>query len=101
MLLRKRLPALEALARNGNEPGAGTLPLAALAHLGRLSNGLLDRRIVTSNGRRVVEFRTAGGTGARYHLELYFVCADLPDLPAGVYRYEYTIGAGSPRSVIS
>lgn len=86
-LLRTRMPALEALARNGDEPGAGTLTLAALAHIGRLSNGLLNRRIVTSNGRRVVEFRTAGGTGARYHLELYFVCADLPDLPAGVYHY--------------
>ena len=32
-------------------------------------------------------YRTAGGTGALYHLELYFVCADLADLPAGVYHY--------------
>ena len=37
--------------------------------------------------RRVVEFRTAGAPGGYYHLELYFVCADLPDLPAGVYHY--------------
>jgi SagB-type dehydrogenase family enzyme len=51
-----------------------------------LSNGLLNRRLTTRTGR-VVEFRTAGGTGARYHLELYFVCADLPDLAAGVYHY--------------
>ena len=32
-------------------------------------------------------YRTAGGTGAQYHLELYFVCADLADLDAGVYHY--------------
>src|SRR5947208_118981 len=29
----------------------------------------------------------AGATGARYHLELYFACADLPGLAAGVYHY--------------
>ena len=32
-------------------------------------------------------YRTAGGTGAQYHLELYFVCTDLADLDAGVYHY--------------
>lgn len=83
-----RLPALEALSRTGDEPGqGGRLPdRAALARLARLSNGLLNRRLTTSSGR-VVEFRTAGGTGARYHLELYFVCGALPDLEAGVYHY--------------
>lgn len=82
------LPALEALARTGAEPGptAGVPDMAALARLARLSNGLLNRRITTQTGR-VIEFRTAGGTGARYHLELYFVCGDLPDLAAGVYHY--------------
>jgi SagB-type dehydrogenase family enzyme len=65
----------------------GTLPtLSALARVARLSNGLLNRRLTTERGR-VIEFRTAGGTGARYHLELYFVCGDLPDLAAGVYHY--------------
>jgi SagB-type dehydrogenase family enzyme len=82
------LPALEALARTGAEPHPGTpVPdLAALARLCRLSNGLLNRHVKTQSGR-VVEFRTAGGTGARYHLELYLVCGDLPDLAAGVYHY--------------
>ena len=36
---------------------------------------------------REIEFRAAGCTGARYHLELYLVCGDLPGLAAGVYHY--------------
>jgi SagB-type dehydrogenase family enzyme len=73
-----------ALARR--QPPGGTPDLAALARLARFTNGLLNRRVTTQSGR-VVEFRTAGATGARYHLELYFVCGDLADLAAGVYHY--------------
>ncbi|MDQ6672836.1 MAG: SagB/ThcOx family dehydrogenase [Chloroflexota bacterium] len=82
------LPALEALARTGAEPNPGTPQPSrtSLARLARLSNGLLNRTQRTRTGR-LVQFRTAGGTGARYHLELYFVCGDLPDLAAGVYHY--------------
>lgn len=81
------LPALAALARSGDEPGGAAMPdLAALARLGLLSNGLLGRQRTSQSGM-IVEYRTAGGTGARYHLELYFVCGDLPDLPAGIYHY--------------
>jgi SagB-type dehydrogenase family enzyme len=82
------LPALEAISRTGAEPGeALALPdLAALARIALLSNGLLGRSVTARNGR-VVEYRTAGGTGALYHLELYFVCGDLPDLAAGVFHY--------------
>jgi SagB-type dehydrogenase family enzyme len=83
-------PALEALARTGGEPpgapGRGGPDLAILARLGRLSLGLLGRQRTSASGR-TVEFRAAGATGARYHLEHYFVCADLPDLAAGVYHY--------------
>ena len=32
-------------------------------------------------------FRAAACTGALYHIELYLVCGDLPDLPAGVYHF--------------
>jgi SagB-type dehydrogenase family enzyme len=32
-------------------------------------------------------FRAAACTGALFHIELYLVCADLPDLEAGVYHY--------------
>ncbi len=87
---RRRDDATAAGAAAGAGAGAvargGLVDLAALARLARLCNGLLNRR-VNSQTRGVVEFRTAGGTGARYHLELYFVCGDLPDLAAGVYHY--------------
>jgi SagB-type dehydrogenase family enzyme len=32
-------------------------------------------------------FRAAACTGALYHIELYLVCGDLPDLSAGVYHF--------------
>jgi SagB-type dehydrogenase family enzyme len=32
-------------------------------------------------------FRAAACTGALYEVELYLVCMDLPDLPAGVYHF--------------
>jgi SagB-type dehydrogenase family enzyme len=82
-----RTSALEALSRRGDEASATATPdLQALARLGRLSNGLLERSATRRDGKQI-EFRTAGGTGARYHLELYFVCGNLPDLEAGVYHY--------------
>ncbi len=80
------IPALEALAATGELPGGRAVPgRDALAQLCLLSNGILKRG---SHGiGRVIEYRAAGGTGARYHLELYLVCSDLPDLDAGVYQY--------------
>ena len=84
------VPALEALASTGAAGSGGghaVVDLAALARIGLLSNGRLDRHLTTGDGR-VIEYRAAGGTGARYHLEEYFVCGDLPDLPAGVYHYD-------------
>ena len=78
------LPALVAIARTGSEPQRDRLPdLAALTRIARLSNGLLHRQRVTQGGM-TVEFRTSGCTGARYHLELFFIVGDLPDLEAGV-----------------
>jgi len=32
-------------------------------------------------------FRAAACTGALYEIELYLVCRDLPDLPAGIYHF--------------
>jgi SagB-type dehydrogenase family enzyme len=32
-------------------------------------------------------FRAAACTGALYHIDLYIVCADVDDLPAGVYHF--------------
>ena len=75
------VPALAAIAATGTEaPSATVVPdKALLGRLGLLTNGSLDRAWTTPDGR-VHQYRTAGGTGALYHLELYFVCADLADL---------------------
>jgi SagB-type dehydrogenase family enzyme len=80
-------PALAAIATVGTEASStGVADKALLGRLGLLTNGSLDRTWTTPDGR-THHYRTAGGTGAQYHLELYFVCADLADLPAGVYHY--------------
>jgi SagB-type dehydrogenase family enzyme len=79
-------PALEAIGETGAEPSRAVPDRALLGRLGLLTNGSLDRSWTSQDGR-VHQFRTAGGTGAQYHLELYFVCADLADLDAGVYHY--------------
>ena len=81
------MPALEAIARTGAEPTGVRVPtLNDIARIALLSNGLLNRQVTTKSGR-TIEYRTAGGTGARYHLELYFACGDLPGLDAGLYHY--------------
>jgi SagB-type dehydrogenase family enzyme len=80
------LPALEAIAATGAEESHVVPDRALLGRLGLLTNGSLDRTWTTPDGR-THQYRTAGGTGAQYHLELYFVCADLADLDAGVYHY--------------
>lgn len=79
-------PLLDAIAMPGGAPeGAAAPDRASLARICLLSNGILKRG---SHGTgRVIEYRAAGGTGARYHLELYIVCGELADLDAGVYHY--------------
>ena len=80
------LAALDALAASGDLPIDHAIPnLAGLARLCLRSNGLL-KTWRNSSGREW-QFRAAGCTGARYHLELYVACADLPDLAAGLYHY--------------
>jgi SagB-type dehydrogenase family enzyme len=80
------VPALDALAATGAQAPPAVPDRALLGRFGLLTNGSLERTWTSQDGR-VNHFRTAGGTGAQYHLELYFVCADLPDLDAGVYHY--------------
>ncbi len=56
--------------------------------VGRLclySNGVLRWRRYPDG--EVYGFRAAACTGALYHIELYLVCADREDLPAGIYHY--------------
>ena len=80
------MPALDAIAAAGPLPVPQAMPgRDVLARLCLLSNGILKRG--THGAGRVIEYRAAGGTGARYHLELYLVCGNLPDLDAGVYHY--------------
>ncbi|MGB8648462.1 MAG: SagB/ThcOx family dehydrogenase [Anaerolineae bacterium] len=79
------MPALEAIAKNGEgAPGKQIPDLAALARLLYLSNGVTRE---LRAGGEVYHFRAASCTGALYHIELYLVCGDLPDLAAGVYHY--------------
>jgi SagB-type dehydrogenase family enzyme len=81
------LTALEAIALASAEPRGRAVPdRAALARLALLAAGLLNRQATRQEGM-VIELRAAGCTGALYHLELYFICADLPGLPAGLYHY--------------
>ncbi|MBW3634199.1 MAG: SagB family peptide dehydrogenase [Chloroflexi bacterium] len=80
------LPALEALAATGELPVSHAVPdLNAVARLCLRSNGVLKRW--RSPSGREFEFRAASCTGARYHLELYLVCGELPGLAAGIYQY--------------
>ena len=80
------LPALDAIAATGELEIASAVPdLNMVARLCLRSNGLLKRW--RSPSGREIEFRAAGCTGARYHLELYLVCGELPGLEAGVYQY--------------
>jgi SagB-type dehydrogenase family enzyme len=81
------ISALEALAAEQDTDSAERLPnLSSVAELAYAANGLLHRRLRSRSGR-VFQYRTAGCTGARYHLEHYLVCGDLDDLQAGVYHY--------------
>jgi SagB-type dehydrogenase family enzyme len=80
------LPALEAIARDGCEPGGQREPdLAALGRLCLYSNGITKRRRYAGGGE--MHFRAAACTGALYHIELYLACAELPGLAAGLYHY--------------
>jgi SagB-type dehydrogenase family enzyme len=58
--------------------------LAEIARLCFFTDGITKR---VRRSERVIEFRAAPCTGALYHVELYLVCGDLPDLPAGVFHY--------------
>jgi SagB-type dehydrogenase family enzyme len=80
-----RMPTLSAIAAHSDEAqGERTPDLATLASLLFLSAGITKRR--TYPGGEVY-FRAAANTGALYHIDLYLVCGDLPDLPPGVYHF--------------
>lgn len=78
--------ALDAIADStgAGAPGEHIPDLPTLAQIFLLTDGVTRQ---LKRGDRVLDFRAAPCTGALYHVELYLVCGDLPDLPAGVYHY--------------
>ena len=77
--------ALNAIAASDGIPGTERVPdLTTLARLCLLANGVTKHLPAP---RDTIAFRAAACTGALFHIELYLVCGDLPDLAAGVYHY--------------
>jgi SagB-type dehydrogenase family enzyme len=58
--------------------------LEALSHLLYFSAGITKRKRYPGGE---ILFRAAACTGALYEIELYVVCGELEDLPAGVYHF--------------
>ena len=94
----KIYPHLEGEKLPGDFPSSGVSALAGspakaeefvptrldLARLLYFAAGI-TKRGVSPEGE--IYFRAAACTGALYHIEIYLVCGDLPDLPAGVYHF--------------
>ena len=79
-------PALSSVASTGAAARAPSIPdLETLAQV--LFYGAGVTRSKTYPGGGEVFFRAAACTGALYEIELYVVCRDLPELPAGVYHF--------------
>ena len=79
------MPALAAIGASGAGPLGPRVPdLRTLAGILFFSAGITRRRTVPGGE---ILFRAAACTGALYHIELYLVCGDLPDLGAGVYHF--------------
>jgi SagB-type dehydrogenase family enzyme len=77
------MSALDAIAGAHWETTSG-VDVGLLARLCYFSNGVT--RVLRRAGGHM-PFRAAACTGALYHIELYLVCGELPDLQAGVYHY--------------
>ena len=107
VLYRATPPALEAISVPVSpvaEDLAERIPdLAALSQVLFLAAGVTKRKHY-SGGE--VYFRAYSNTGALYHIDLYVVAGDLPDLAAGVYHFAphdfalYRLRAGDYRAVL-
>jgi SagB-type dehydrogenase family enzyme len=81
------IPTLEAIALpEVGDDRTCIPPLPTLAALLYFSAGITKHR--TYPGGHQYFFRAAACTGALYHIDLYVVCGELPDLSAGVYHFE-------------
>jgi SagB-type dehydrogenase family enzyme len=76
--------AVSAIASSVPAQIHGAPDLHTVAQLLYLSAGITRQRKY-SGGE--IYFRAAACTGALYEVELYLVCGDLADLPAGVYHF--------------
>jgi SagB-type dehydrogenase family enzyme len=76
--------ALDALVPNTTQPDEFVPTRRDLAALFYYSAGITKRGIIPGGQ---IYFRAAACTGALYHIELYLVSGDFPDLPAGVYHF--------------
>jgi SagB-type dehydrogenase family enzyme len=76
--------ALSAIAENIPAETNAAPDLEAVAQLLYLSAGITRHRKYPGGE---IYFRAAACTGALYEVELYLVCADLPNLQAGVYHF--------------
>jgi len=78
--------------------------LATLARVLYLAAGITKRRRFPGGE---MTFRAYANTGALYHIDLYLVTGDLPDLPAGVYHFGpddfalHKLRSGDYRSVLA
>jgi len=78
-------PTLQAIATLPQALQQDSVPdFVTLATALYLSAGITKRR--TYPGGEIY-FRAAACTGALYHIDLYLVCGDLPELEAGVYHF--------------
>ena len=78
------VPALSSIsAMPSQQQGDCLLDLRTLASIFHFSAGITKRGDYPGGE---ILFRAAACTGALYHIELYLVCGNLPDLDAGVYH---------------
>jgi len=79
------MPALQAVSAAAPLADNPVMPTSQLlAEICFLSAGITRRR--SYPGGEIL-FRAAACTGALYHIDLYLVCGDLPDMEAGVYHF--------------
>jgi len=79
-----RVPALSAISATKPAAANAIVNLETLAQLLFLSAGITKAKKYPGGE---TFFRAAACTGALYEIELYLVCGELRDLPAGVYHF--------------
>ncbi len=85
------VPALEAIGVTSVDASAPGPDLTALARLLVVGAGV--HHTVTFPGGELIHFRNYASAGALYPVEVYVVCAALPDLPAGVFHFDPALHA--------